>query len=971
MDEADLLGDRIAIMSEGKLRCCGSSLFLKSHYGIGYNLTLVKASKKCRTEQVSKMVMFFCPEAKVLSTAGGEMSYRLPWTSVSHFPGLFAQLEERSHQMGIGAFGIGTTTLEEVFMRCAQIGDPATQKCLTEDGEGGETGGGGVEKRKRTLSNASLHRTGSRSNSRKSSNAGGGSPPRHRLLPPVAQTTSSSAASGDHGSSYVALSDDANNDKPSSSSSSLTNVPESTECIIPPRHHATLWDQFTASIYKRYTCALRDLKGRFFEVVLPVIVLALVLLILKLNGLGEAANIPMKAELYSGPGIYTPLWYTRGSPDEIEPGTLYALEHARNIPPGPDAFFTILPKLDLTDSVQVTDRLLETYDTHLGSRYGAIIFNDSVYTHFNSTDYSPEHIYIEHPPLTIMHNTTFFHSLPILVAEIAQARWNMNRWRTELNAGVTVNNLSQVRYHLYNHPLPMTAVDSLRTKTYLTLFAALFILIPFCYLPASFVLFVVKERTVKSKHLQFVSGLNPNIYWLSTWAWDVTNFIAIAISVMLVMIAYQHPQFAGSFEAISATFLLFFQYGLAAIPLSYCYSFCFGNYTSAQVGIAGLNFLTGFVLIIASYMLDNIHSTAQSNIILKNFYRIFPSYVLGEGLVNLATRDFYSLVHGTPKPSPYNWDILGRDLTYLFFEGIIYLTITLLLESNFVHRMVRYLFNLSGEFADPGPERVADEDCDVAAERERVQKLRVRILKPTENGYAFHGLSSPVTPGYGLKSPGTAKANGSNNASGDGTNGNFDWSINMTHIDQTKQPLPADASTLTSPLLINADRDPDWPVVHSQASPGQSEEKVASDMDYKSASRKSTFFAPQSLAIDPPPPMERGESAETVSELPTFPYHMPQEDIKDSAEDDEDILVLQHLRKVYPARGGGKVTVAVDNLSLGIRRNSVFGFLGINGAGKTTTMKMLTGDIPISKGRAYINGFSVVKQLAQVRKEVG
>lgn len=35
MDEADLLGDRVAIMADGVLRCCGSSLFLKKHYGVG------------------------------------------------------------------------------------------------------------------------------------------------------------------------------------------------------------------------------------------------------------------------------------------------------------------------------------------------------------------------------------------------------------------------------------------------------------------------------------------------------------------------------------------------------------------------------------------------------------------------------------------------------------------------------------------------------------------------------------------------------------------------------------------------------------------------------------------------------------------------------------------------------------------------------------------------------------------------
>ena len=51
MDEADLLGDRIAIVSNGKLRCVGSSLFLKSHFGDGYHLTLVK--KRDRTPQGS------------------------------------------------------------------------------------------------------------------------------------------------------------------------------------------------------------------------------------------------------------------------------------------------------------------------------------------------------------------------------------------------------------------------------------------------------------------------------------------------------------------------------------------------------------------------------------------------------------------------------------------------------------------------------------------------------------------------------------------------------------------------------------------------------------------------------------------------------------------------------------------------------------------------------------------------------
>ena len=45
MDEADILGDRIAIMADGKIKCCGSSLFLKNRFGIGYNLIMAKKSR--------------------------------------------------------------------------------------------------------------------------------------------------------------------------------------------------------------------------------------------------------------------------------------------------------------------------------------------------------------------------------------------------------------------------------------------------------------------------------------------------------------------------------------------------------------------------------------------------------------------------------------------------------------------------------------------------------------------------------------------------------------------------------------------------------------------------------------------------------------------------------------------------------------------------------------------------------------
>uniref|UniRef100_A0A3B4ADE4 ABC transporter domain-containing protein n=1 Tax=Periophthalmus magnuspinnatus TaxID=409849 RepID=A0A3B4ADE4_9GOBI len=56
MDEADILGDRIAIISHGKMRCCGSSLFLKKQFGSGYYLTLVREEAEKMTTQRTGMI---------------------------------------------------------------------------------------------------------------------------------------------------------------------------------------------------------------------------------------------------------------------------------------------------------------------------------------------------------------------------------------------------------------------------------------------------------------------------------------------------------------------------------------------------------------------------------------------------------------------------------------------------------------------------------------------------------------------------------------------------------------------------------------------------------------------------------------------------------------------------------------------------------------------------------------------------
>ena len=51
----NISGDRIAIMSGGVVQCCGSSLFLKNKYGVGYHMVMVK-SENCNVESVTSVI---------------------------------------------------------------------------------------------------------------------------------------------------------------------------------------------------------------------------------------------------------------------------------------------------------------------------------------------------------------------------------------------------------------------------------------------------------------------------------------------------------------------------------------------------------------------------------------------------------------------------------------------------------------------------------------------------------------------------------------------------------------------------------------------------------------------------------------------------------------------------------------------------------------------------------------------------
>lgn len=116
MDEADVLGDRIAIMADGDLKTVGSSFFLKKKFGVGYRLVCVKATG-CDTNQITTLLSKYIPGMAIETNIGSELTYVLKEDYISQFRTIFADLETKSVELKIDSFGVSLTTMEEVFLK--------------------------------------------------------------------------------------------------------------------------------------------------------------------------------------------------------------------------------------------------------------------------------------------------------------------------------------------------------------------------------------------------------------------------------------------------------------------------------------------------------------------------------------------------------------------------------------------------------------------------------------------------------------------------------------------------------------------------------------------------------------------------------------------------------------------------------------------------------------------------------------
>ena len=118
MEEAEVLGDRIGIMTLGSLKCVGSPFFLKNRFGVGHNITMVMG-ENANKEAIRQVVVGHFPETR-MREASKELTFHVPKSAHNDFKKFFVELDDSLPRLHIESYGMSSSTLEEVFLRVAR-----------------------------------------------------------------------------------------------------------------------------------------------------------------------------------------------------------------------------------------------------------------------------------------------------------------------------------------------------------------------------------------------------------------------------------------------------------------------------------------------------------------------------------------------------------------------------------------------------------------------------------------------------------------------------------------------------------------------------------------------------------------------------------------------------------------------------------------------------------------------------------
>jgi hypothetical protein len=777
MEEADLLGDRIAIMTKGALSTVGSSLFLKNRFGVGYHVTLTKG-KGFKEGQITKLIKGPIPAAQTLSNVGTEMTFLLPEAAAASFPSLFRQLETQKGSLGLVEFGCSSTTMEEVFLHVGEL-EEHKGKLLAKDSGGGGGGGG-----------AGVAETGLDWEVDAPPALSSAAPP-----PPAYVKPPRFRGSHDSQSSVAAGGDGGGGDAEGGGHKAYVDT-------TPPPHErntgVSLWLQRTKALFvKKKLHAQRHRATLLCQTVLPTLLVFSALATTHFQAAVDVKVVapcrslsPRGKTVYSGANTadYDEFSFMSDATaadfaaiTAMDTTTMQTDLQAATVGFCADTGKTLKPPStagnSLTEAIQGDARdFLRTqfyqknqvgstfhqgssYVTYSPSNGGECVLSGSPLFDNNASGHgatAPGRLqlmegvwyafkygggdYVHNVSVASANGNGGGEGLDFLRVEGLSTYCCTNEWCNpavrdgcafyedysggvlfKATSGVNDANLqlrchdptnetksatvdfnvttdraaafaplgttafawyspkllhspaeavnlvgntigrahtgnAQLRIRTNNCPLRKTTEEQANDKAQEAaqdgVSIMLFLSCAVAAMAASYITFVVEERALHAKHIQFVSGATEYMYWAGTWGWDVINLQLPLVLIFVVYAAFTLKDDAYRGDNMGYLFLVMFVGFPALLPMQYCLSWLFANRTSAfAVSFIGFGLLTFAQLLTSTIMRVPALNALNTQKTLHTVFLLFPTYAVVDGMIQISANHGYLEFCGTSGPA--------------------------------------------------------------------------------------------------------------------------------------------------------------------------------------------------------------------------------------------------------------------------------------------------------------------------------
>jgi len=577
MDEADYLGDRIAIMAKGKIMCLGSSFFLKNKIGDGYNIQITK-KEGAVTKDICDLISKHIKEFTILTDTQQDTILQLPKSAESSFKELFIDLDKNINDLKIESYGVSVTTLEEVFL---QVGK-------------------GEHEEEKDIENkhAKYHDD--------------------NVLSP----------------------------KPNESPDSPLSSVNDEYTIADPRNREAggcniFWLHMYAVLMKRLICLKRGMLQFIVEIIVPLLLVLFGLSLTKINFYYDSKPRVFDVSLFPTPQklmINADISQYNSNISE------YTNFLRSGLIPNP---ISLTNPPDYSQSLREMEAKIVKFPERM---YGSVLFstlNKSTQTY----------------TFTIFAN---------LFSQESSAAYNNLIGESVLKYATNNPNL---KVNIYTAPLPLRYNTKILEKKSNANGVGNSMTLSFALIPASLIIFLVRERQDRLKHQQVISGVSLIAYWIANSLIElIKSCTPVCISIGMIYAFGVDLPYAWA---------MMIGYMFTIVPFTYATTFFFNNESTAQVGTLIIHVFCGAILGPVMQVFFIFENTRQLSKVLTWILRIVPSFCLSAGIRLASTVESNALVEGKMKPDP-PLDIknaAGGDLLFLGIDFAVFVAAIIVIES--------------------------------------------------------------------------------------------------------------------------------------------------------------------------------------------------------------------------------------------------------------------------------------------------